>query len=564
MGVDLTGTGCRRLVGLLPALVLTVVFPAGAPTTAQDEAVVLPAPFIPERAITWVEVDLGLEGDLLARANALGDALDLSGRAVPAPARIAKAIDIALETTPFSWARDIRPWTDERVVITSVDPAQIGDVETWFEAGVAGLSVTDAAGAADFLVDLREYLARDNVFGEANRGRWTVTTVTSGPLADSGLSWAPIEDWLLFSTDVDALNEALDSATGRSSLVASGRGRASSMNEASLTAWFDLGEVLDLAFRDPQSAKAAEDLAFIAGLGQEQLPRDLGGYVTLGTDGIEASILLPLGDSIAVPEPRTSDLAASMPASTLAYAEIHDVGRLLTPAIIRGRHLDWLGGGRGILYAMYELEYQLGFEVDDVLDVIEDVAVGLSSESGTLRIGLVASLADAAEARRILETFILSMRTIHNRTDELYVDVYTEEVDGVPVVNLGVSGLQDLAAQGIPLGDSISVAIHDDLLYVGTGGFVRDAIWGPDDGSLAQDSRYLETALGVGTPTLASVFIDLRHGLPTYELITGERLYLDDTLRRELDTVSATLTTVPDGVRLNLRAMPSHQRRQIR
>jgi hypothetical protein len=130
------------------------------------------------------------------------------------------------------------------------------------------------------------------------------------------------------------------------------------------------------------------------------------------------------------------------------------------------------------------------------------------------------------------------------------VTVTTTEVDGIDVTTFAIDA-PDMSVTAMPIDPSISIAIGDGHLFIGSGDFASQAITRDPASSFASDARY-QAALDIaGSPNAGLMWVDIAGiqstiegmGLADDEYTTEVKPWLD-----ALDQVVVSSTTDQDGI----------------
>jgi hypothetical protein len=203
--------------------------------------------------------------------------------------------------------------------------------------------------------------------------------------------------------------------------------------------------------------------------------------------------MLPLGES---------DLAGTFPAETQLYVETRDLGSLLASAL-------------GALVAsmdeettaqMAPLEDMLGVPLPELLDFVSDAGIGAGFSSDGLWLGIAAEVNDPTAAAERVER-LMSIVTILGASSDVGISIDTETVGDtdVQVITFPSDYVSDLPFE---IGHTISVALTDDTLLIGTGDFVTNALTQADTDSLGASAAYVD-ALGDDTTNSGIIYANI-------------------------------------------------------
>jgi hypothetical protein len=258
---------------------------------------------------------------------------------------------------------------------------------------------------------------------------------------------------------------------------------------------------------------------------------------------------------------RSTDLAARMPADTMVYAEARDVGTGVHNLVswIKTTFADQLPAD-----TLTQVETFLGAKLEDELSFVQDVGIGGSYSNGKLHVGLAATVTDEALAKQRVQTLTGAVRTLAafgGGSDA--ITVTDSSVAGATVTTIDFSGMlksnggTGSVAQQLPIDSSISVAVANGQLLLGTGDFVSQALQRQSGDSLAGNQRYSSAITSAGTPNGGLFYADLAAiktaietaGKAGSDYLTNTKPYLDP-LDRLVTVFNDTGDTVTQRMQL--------------
>jgi hypothetical protein len=360
---------------------------------------------------------------------------------------------------------------------------------------VIGLAITDRATAEAALSGAAEG-ATSETYGDATL------------YSDGEVTFGVTDAWILISPEADEVRGAVDTLAGTSPSLASDPefttafARVPAGHLAAL--WVDLQALAPLieagmaqsgsmAFGTPMSL---DDIL-------TKLPSDIVAYLVAEPDRLtleanvaasEAMSALPLGDS---------DLADSFPADTQLYVETRELGTTLAGLLT----MALAGAGEEGAAQMAPVEDMLGAPLPEFLGFIGDAAIGAGITPENLWLGIAAETTDAALATERVERLLTVLQLFATSPDAgVSVDEQTVGDTKVTVITLPM----DSAEMGLPfdIGQTVSVAVHDGELLIGTGDFVANAISGDASASLGASAGYTD-ALGDDTTNSGVVYANV-------------------------------------------------------
>ncbi len=201
-----------------------------------------------------------------------------------------------------------------------------------------------------------------------------------------------------------------------------------------------------------------------------------------------------------------SGVLGHLPAKTVAYAEVHDVGPALSALLGKFRALpEAKGAFDSIDQAMALLG---GF--DGVFGWWGDAALAVSpGADGTIGAGLVVQANDPAAAKRLLGVLTADLQLAGGSTG---LAVRTEDHNGTTITIADFSGVSGVDLKGLPAGykPEIAWAANDSVAVVGYGrDFVAAVLDAGPGNSLADDARFKSLLGRVGTDNISSSFVDI-------------------------------------------------------
>ena len=130
-----------------------------------------------------------------------------------------------------------------------------------------------------------------------------------------------------------------------------------------------------------------------------------------------------------------------------------------------------------------------------LLDFVGDAGIGAGLTSDGLWLGIAAEVDDPAAAAERMER-LMSIITVLGASAEAGISVETEAVGDTEVTTITLP--IDSAAMGLPvdIGQTVSVALTDDSLLLGTGDFVTNALTQPGTDSLGASVAYTDALEG--------------------------------------------------------------------
>jgi hypothetical protein len=457
-----------------------VVSGSGLVAFAQSGSGVSDGPrFVPADALLYVEVRLDLpdgQGESLASFLSAFPGFADEGSF---ETKIDEAFDslLADATDGEITMEQIRAFATGEIglSITSLSPEVMESDEPPM---VIGMGISDRAAADAFVAGLVGD-AESEVYGSA-----TLYTEDDATVAVA-------DEWILLSPETDLIEAAVDVLDGSAPSLADDPGFTAAFSRvpaAHLGALYldiqSLGSLIEMGM--------AEDIsAFGAPMDMEQLlaqlPEDMVAYLAAGEDRMTLEAFISAPGMLSTLPVGESDLATLFPADTQLYVETRDLGAVLAGAL--GSIVATMDEESAAELA--PIEDMLGVPLPELLDFVSDAGIGAGLTSDGLWLGIAAEVTDPAAAADRMER-LMSIVTVLGASAEAGISVETEAVGDVDVTTITLP--IDSAAMGLPfdIGQTLSVALTDDSLLLGTGEFVTDALTQPGTDSLAASTAYTD------------------------------------------------------------------------
>lgn len=483
------------------ALLVTVamlVATTGVVVFAQSGTSGGPA-FAPATSVAWAEIRLDLPGD---QEEALGQLLGhLPGFADPAALddKVDELLDqIVSEASDgdASWTGDIDPWSDRQFGIAlleiptsaSFDPDDLELDDDDAPSMVIGLGVKDRAALEARLATL---LTKEPVTTEQYAGA-TVTTV------DDDVSFAVTDRYLLVSPHAADVKTSLDVLAGTTPSLAQDaafEAAAQRIPANRLGAFYfalsALRPLIEAQLAGQQGAQVALGML-------DQLPAWVSGYTQAASDHLTVALEMQAPASMPVPGVRETDLASHFAPGTLVYVEVRDVGRTShtgIEALLAQVPADSAEG-------LAQVEQMLGVPLEEFLDPIEDVAIGVGFSDGQPQVGIAATVSDPAAAQKRVTNLLALVRIVAARANATIAE---STVGDTAVTTITLPAGTVMPGQPV----TVSVALAGGHLYLGLGDFVETALTQDAGASLASDARFTTALAAAGTPNSGFAFVDL-------------------------------------------------------
>jgi hypothetical protein len=494
------------ILGVAATAIVLTAGSAAPPTLASYVAA--------DDVAVYGEIRLDLPGDqrqnlgaFLARFPGLGDQ--------PIDSRISEAIDELVEKASKgrqSWTTDIEPWFDGTVgiAITPDAMAAVTDPsrrQTGTRFGTVLLAVKDGAKAQAWL---EKTTAERDVTAADYKGT-ALQYVGDSPRR---LAMGVYAGQVLLMGDETTVHKAIDQGAdgGFGSDERFKAARAAFSGDALGFMYVDLEQYV-ATLADSTRLEGLSTTSPCITLDQsllDRVPDWMIMRVQARPNGLAFEAAYPHVEGGVATENRLSRITPLLPASTIAYFEVHDTGRAILDFIAECRKDPEIDA------AIAELEPQLRIlgGLEGILGWMQDVGVVVTRDGDQVDGGLVISTAGRAEAERVLG-FVSS--GIELAGGSMGFDVREEEYAGSTVTILDLGDWQDLAqlageAGSVPFEGRLEIgyAVTDDAVVLGLGDrFVKSALDASAGGSLADDERFKSLLGGVGAEGAGSAYLDI-------------------------------------------------------
>lgn len=460
--------------------------------------------FAPASTVAWAEVRLDLPGNQEEQlAQLLGH---LPGFADPAAldAKLDELLNQVVSEASdgaATWTGDIDPWSNRQFGLALLElptsaaasPSDDDDDDDEDDdddsppAMVIGLGVKDRAALEARLATL---LTQKPVSTEQYAGA-TVTTVGDA-------SYAVTDTYLLVAPDAADVKASLDVLAGTAPSLAEDPAYAAAAQRipadrlgAVYFALSALRPLIESQLAGQPGMDAALDML-------DQMPAWISGYAQAASDHLTLAFDMQAPASLPVPSMRETDLATRFPADTLVYLETRDLGRTVHTALeavlaqVPADDAEQLD----------QIEQLLGAPLEQILDPVEDAALGLGFSAGQPQVGLAATLTDPAAAQTRVTNLLALVRLAGAKAG---LTAAESQVADTTVTTITLP--PDTTVMGQPA--TVSVAVAGDRLYLGLGDFVEDALTQDGTTSLGSSERFQHAVAEAGTPNAGMVFVDL-------------------------------------------------------
>lgn len=373
---------------------------------------------------------------------------------------------------------------------------------------LAGVAVSDSAAASEFVASLAlsENGAR---MVEESYGSASVFSDGDNAVAVAG-------DWVLISPSADAVKSGIDVVAGDQPSLADSEGFAS--------AWARVpAAYIAAAYMDLQSFASIIDVANMMASGQAGmelpvddlaalLPEDMVAYLAAESDRLTLEAFITPGEQTPALPLGESELALLFPSDTQVYIETRELGATVENALntlvdTMAMQADGTAGPAGIGVDLADLEVLfgedspitglLGEPLPTYLDFVDDAGVGAALSSDGLWLGIAAEVSDEAVASARVER-LMSFLRLAASDPEVGVSIENSTIGdtSTTVITLPIGDLAAEAGLPINVGDTVTIAVADGTMLIGTAGFVEAALTGAPVDSLGMSAGYNDALAG--------------------------------------------------------------------
>lgn len=497
LAVNGASTGRRHwrwFVAIL-ATVAMVVSGSGLVAFAQSGAGASRGPvFVPADAAIYVEGRLDLPGGQMDAMAEFMTAFPGFADSGTFEMKLEEALDGLMaegSSGEFSYTEDLAPLLTGEIGVGLMNVAEAAMMDSQPDI-LAGVAVSDADAAGAFVDGLTQSQTGAALLAES----YADVTI----LSDDSSAIAAVGDWVLMAPSADTIKMGIDVLSGAEPSL------ADTDTFASAWARVPAGHVA-AAYMDLQSSASFAELAGAMAAGQTGmdlptadlmalLPLDMVVYLVAESDRMTVEAYITPGEGTPTMAVGDSELAMSFPANTQLYIETRELGGTLEGAL------------NGLLATMGEdsaaelapFEDMLGAPLPRFLDFVSDAGIGAALSSDGVWLGIAAEVTDEDMAAKRVERMLSLVRLFASgmgSDTETGVSVDSETI-GETEVTVITLPIEDAAAEaGLPfdIGQTISIAVDDGRLLMGSGDFVETALTQSAADSLGASAGYSD-ALG--------------------------------------------------------------------
>lgn len=498
--------GRRRWYAAIGVAALAIVAIVAVAILAGRGGIVAGAPdYLPATTVAYADVRLDMPGDqrdqlaqLLSRFPGFADQAAFE-------TKLDETFDRLLSQVGdggYTYTGDVKPWFSGQVAlaITSV-PDFSERISSVPALGLIG--VKDATKARTSIEGILDKARAQNarVSEEAFEGAtlWTIEDPSARTPELGRVAVALTADMIVIAQDPAAVRASLTlHAKGGPTLAGSAafQEALNPLAEARLgTLYVDgaaLKATLSAGLLGAATGVPGLDTALAA------FPERIVGALWVEDGRVLAEARSTLPESAEVPADHASDIAARVPARSLVYVEVHDVGQAIEGLVTQ---LKSMPGIAEVTDQLQPVEGILGTSLESFLDWVGDVAIVVGVEGDQPRGALVAKVTDTAVAGQ--------------RLGQLGALIQLAALDGSAGIHVTTSKhadatITELSIDQVP-GLAVAWALKGDTFVIGVGeGSVEAVLDVTEATSLGADARYRDALTASGAQTnSAIVYIDL-------------------------------------------------------
>lgn len=360
---------------------------------------------------------------------------------------------------------------------------------------VIGLAITDRATVEAAIAGAAED-ATSETYGDATL------------YSDGDVTIGVTDGWVLISPEADEVQGAVDTLAGTNPSLASDPEFSAAFSRVPAghlaALWMDIQALVPLI---EAGMAQSGTMAFGAPMSLDevlaQLPGDVVAYLVAEPDRLTLEANVATSGAMSELSVGDSELADSFPADTQLYVETRQLGTTLAGVLT----MALAGAGEESAAQLAPFEDMLGAPLPEFLDFIGDAAIGAGITPQSLWLGIAAETSDPAVATERVQRLLTLIQLFATSPEAgISVDTQTVGTTEVTVITLPV----DSAQMGLPfdIGQTVSVAVNDGELLIGTGDFVTNAISGDASASLGASAGFVD-ALGDDTTNSGVIYANV-------------------------------------------------------
>jgi hypothetical protein len=526
--------GRRRWYAAIGVAALAIVAIVAVAFLAGRGGIVAGAPdYLPATTVAYADVRLDMPGDQRAQVAQLLSRFPGFADQAAFESKLDETFDRLLSQVGgggYTYTGDVKPWFSGQVAlaITSL-PDFSGGTSSVPALGLIG--VKDATKARTSIEGILDKARAQNarVSEEAFEGAtlWTIEDPSARTPELGRAALALTADMIIVGQDPAAVRASVTlRAKGGDTLAGSSAFQEAlkPLAEARLGTFYVDGAALKATL----SAVIVGVATGMPGLDTAlaAFPERIVGALRVEDGRVLAEVRSTLPESAERPAGHASDLALRVPAKSLVYVEVHDVGQAIEGLVTQ---LKSMPGIADLTDQLKPVEGILGTSLESFLDWVGDVAIVVGVEGDQPRGALVAQVTDIAVAGQRLGQLgaLIQLAALDPSAG---IHVTTSKHADATITEFRIDQVPGLA---------IAWALKGETFVIGVGaGSVEAVLDVTEATSLGADARYKDALAAGGAPTNSGIlYIDLAAARSAVEAFipTAERARYEQDARPWLE-----------------------------
>jgi hypothetical protein len=456
--------------------------------------------YAPKDAVTYMSARLDLPGDQRAKVGELLSKFPGFADQSTLEQKLGEVLDRLVgdaTNDEQSYTGDLKPWFGGEVGVAIgelPDPSAATTADLESGSMLALVSVSDAAAARAWF----DGVVADQPTSTETYGGLELVRVGDAP----GGVMAIVGGKVMLLGDEGSVKAAIDGG-GQGGLSTNEQFRAAqaaTTGDHLATFYVDTGAYAD--WLDRAAVEMPGTVPGIGFAGMDELPPWTAGRLRAEGDALVWDVVAPQVEGAPERTNRVSNVAARVPASTIAVIDIHDAGTGLQELI------DAAKSDPATADALRDVESAVAFfgGFEGLIGWIGDAGIVVTGQGADIGGGLVVSATDAESAERF-STTVSGILVLAG--GEMGIDTREVDYNGTSITFLDVTGIAE--PQGLE-GDipEIGWAVKGDTFVLGVGeAFIESVLDTTQATSLAESERYRELIGRAGREHIVSAWVDL-------------------------------------------------------
>lgn len=514
-----SGGPLRWIVALLATLIVVgaiagVAYFASSTSTPASASLA----YMPPETVSYTEIRMDLPGTqrekvsrFLAHFPGFQDRTTLDQGLDQALDRLLKQVS----KERYSYTGDIKPWFTGQLSYAMLDaPAMVPSITGGATPSTIGrvlvvLGVQDRAKAQTELDKIRGDLTGAGGSVVTSDANGTQIVTLSGKTGDQSGSYALTNDAIVMATRVEDLTAALSRKTSNGASLAGAAGFKDNLGKLGADrvglSYFNTdglrGQLQALA---PAGRPGSAIVAFLA----SKVPSVVMSSIRFEGDRLVADGYSKSAAGATVGSGRDSGLAKRVPADSLAYAEIADLGTFVRELVTAVKADPFAAqAGPDAQQQITQVEGILGAKLENYFDWLGNLSIAGGLSNGKPAVALVASVTDEALARTRITQLTSLISAAGGSTG---IKVRQQDYAGTSITLLDLGSLSS-AVPGMGADQSLGFAIKDGAFVLGVGeAYLKSLLDLKPEASLNGAQRFSDALKAAGGPaTSGLVYVDV-------------------------------------------------------